>query len=137
MPAFLHPLYEEFSLESFQTWAKRKFSGYASSEVDYIARKVNEISTQSDKHDILARLESAIKDAREKLSKATDTGERTLIGDHIIVLNRLKSAAEAYDPIEQAKKNRQKEDEEETARQAKNQKDEENKKSEHVVRLDA
>ena len=136
MPAFLQPLNEEFSLESFQTWAKRKFSGYASSEVDYIARKVNDIQTQSDKHDILARLETAIKEAREKLSKTTDTNERTLIGDHIIVLNRLKSAAEAYDPIEQAKKNRQKQEEEETRRLEQNKKHDENAKSEHVVKLD-
>jgi regulator of protease activity HflC (stomatin/prohibitin superfamily) len=141
MPAFLTPINEEFSLESFRTWAKRKFSGYDSSEIDYIARKVSEMKTQEARADILRRIEDSLKDATDKFNKVDDTIDKKLIKDHIEVLKKLKHDAESYDPLQQAKTNQaEKEKKEEAERKEKEELEKTNKEKENrannTVRLD-
>lgn len=142
MPAFLTPINEEFSLENFRTWAKRKFSGYDSSEIDYIARKVIEMKTQEARNSLMRRVEDALKDATDKFHKETDNTEKKLIKDHIEVLNKLKRDVEAYDPVQQAKNNKEDQDkkekeENEKAEEAKRQKEEKADREKNTVRLDA
>ena len=142
MPAFLTPINEEFSLESFRTWAKRKFSGYDSSEIDYIARKVTEMKTQEARNTIMRRIEDALKDAKEKFDKENDITDKKLIKDHIEVLNKLKRDVEAYDPVQQAKVNKEEQDKKDQAEKeakdaAEKAKAEKEDREKNVVKLDA
>jgi 6-phosphogluconate dehydrogenase len=96
---------EEFSVESFMTWATRKLKGYSVAEIDHLARRVVNIKTHEEKTDCIARIQQALREAREKMSqfeskmdkkKEEDNQKLVYMKEHLEVLNQLLSRAQGF-----------------------------------------
>jgi predicted nucleic acid-binding Zn-ribbon protein len=96
---------EEFSVESFMTWATRKLKGYSVAEIDHLARRVVNIKTHEEKTDCIARIQQALREAREKMSqfqskmdkkKEEDNQKLEYMKEHMEVLNQLLSRANGF-----------------------------------------
>ena len=81
-------LNEEFSYESFITWATRKLKGYSVREIDHLAKRVVNIDTHEEKTDVIERIRDAIKEANEKLVKREEAAKDKK--DDEVVQNELK-----------------------------------------------
>lgn len=60
---------EEFSYESFVSWAARKLKGYSVKEIDHLAKRVISIDTHEEKTEVIERIRDALRAAEEKLEK--------------------------------------------------------------------
>jgi len=96
---------EEFSVESFMTWATRKAKGYSIAEIDHLARRVVAIKTHEEKTDCISRIRDALKAANAKLTEARNAPKRASVDgknkikylqEHIEILNALLSRAEEF-----------------------------------------
>lgn len=102
---------EEWSYQSFMTWAIRKAKGFAVSEIDYLARQVVNLSSHEERFDLLVRIRDAINAANLKLHKAIkdaskgsqeDQNRITYLRDHVAILRTLEQKALAFDIIAHA-----------------------------------
>jgi len=100
---------EEFSIESFMTWAVRKAKGFSIAEIDHLARRVVGIKTHEEKTDCIERIRDAIKAANIKLTAARNAPKRASVDgknkieylqEHIEILNNLLSRAQEFNIID-------------------------------------
>src|SRR5690349_1854438 len=103
-------LNEEFSYESFITWATRKLKGYSVREIDHLAKRVVNIDTHEEKTDVIERIRDAIKEANEKLVKREEAAkdkkddevvqnELKYMKEHLSILNVLLSKAQSFNIV--------------------------------------
>lgn len=101
-------LHEEFSYESFKTWATRKLKGYSIAEIDHLAKRAISVDTHEEKIDLLERIRDAIKESQEKLNKLSkekaedDAARQKLqyLKDHVSILKTLESKVNAFSIID-------------------------------------
>ena len=113
-------LNEEFSYESFVSWAARKLKGYSVKEIDHLAKRVVNIGTHEEKTDVIERIRDAITAGKEKLEKAVEKSKEKpedevlkndvkYMKEHLSILNVLLSKAQTFNIVDhlEAKKNRE------------------------------
>ena len=104
-------LNEEFSYESFLTWATRKLKGYSVKEIDHLAKRVVNIDTHEEKTDVIERIRDAIKEGKEKLEKKKQDleedkesislkNEVKYMQEHLSILNVLLSKAQSFNLVQ-------------------------------------
>ena len=111
-------LNEEFSYESFISWAARKLKGVSIKEIDHLAKRVSNIDTHEEKIDCIDRIKDAIKAATEKYdAKKKEDAEKKddpvhkneveYLEEHLSILKALLSKAQSFNIIAhiEAKKN--------------------------------
>jgi formyltetrahydrofolate synthetase len=111
---------EEFSYESFITWATRKLKGYSVKEIDHLAKRVVNIDTHEEKTDVIERIRDAVKEANEKLAKKVEAAkdkkddevaqnEVKYMKEHLGILRVLLSKAQSFNIVDhlEAKKGQQ------------------------------
>jgi hypothetical protein len=112
------PLCEDFSYESFVSWAARKLKGYSVKEIDHLAKRVVNIDTHEEKTDVIERIRDAIKSAQAKVDKIKedlqkepdDTAnkeQKKYMEEHLSILKVLLSKAQAFNIVDhlEGKKN--------------------------------
>jgi Mg2+ and Co2+ transporter CorA len=104
---------EEFSYESFVSWAARKLKGYSIKEIDYLAKRVVNIDTHEEKTEVIERIRDALRAAEEELEKEQvaktkkdgkeDTAKRDQLKymqEHISILKVLLSKAQSFNIVD-------------------------------------
>jgi Mg2+ and Co2+ transporter CorA len=105
---------EEFSYESFVSWAARKLKGYSIKEIDYLAKRVVNIDTHEEKTEVIERIRDALRAAEEELEKKQftktkcisckeDTAKRDQLKymqEHIGILKVLLSKAQSFNIVD-------------------------------------
>ena len=103
-------LSEEFSYESFISWATRKLKGYSVKEIDHLAKRVVNIDTHEEKTDVIERIRDALKAAKEKLEKRKEyahehkddevaQNDLKYMEEHVEILNVLLSKAQSFNIV--------------------------------------
>jgi hypothetical protein len=106
-------LNEEFSYESFVSWAARKLKGYSVKEIDHLAKRVVNIDTHEEKTDVIERIREAVvsgkekvKKQKEKLDNAENDSDKDLakneynyMKEHLDILNVLLSKAQTFNIV--------------------------------------
>lgn len=114
-------LREEFSVESFMSWATRKLKGYSVKEIDNLARRVVHVSSHEEKTDLIERIresersaKKSLDETREKLSKDpkdVKLKEREeYLKDHIQVLSTLEGKVKTFNVIDHHEKRKDKDE---------------------------
>lgn len=116
---------EEFSYESFVSWAARKLKGYSVKEIDHLARRVVDIEKHEEKIDVIERIRDALRAAEEKLEKQqakvreikekegkdnpVERDQLRYMQEHIGILKVLLSKAQSFNIVDhlERKKNAQ------------------------------
>jgi hypothetical protein len=115
---------EEFSAESFMTWATRKLKGYSVAEIDHLAKRAVNIKTHEEKTDLIERIRDAVTAANKKLidfrktmdkTKEVDRHKEEYLKEHLSVLQALLSRSQSFNILAHLD-NEKKEQEEERRR---------------------
>ena len=106
---------EEFSYESFVSWAARKLKGYSVKEVDHLAKRVINIDTHEEKTEVIERIRDALRAAEEKLEKQkekvaeikkdgkenpVERDQLKYMQEHVGILKVLLSKAQAFNIVD-------------------------------------
>lgn len=113
---------EEFSYESFISWAARKVKGYSVKEIDHLAKIVMNIKTHEEKTDVVERIREAISSGEVTLAKAqkeyninkTSSDKKNKVEylkDHQEILKTLLSKASSFNIISHLEKDKPREEE--------------------------
>ena len=106
---------EEFSYESFVSWAARKLKGYSVKEIDHLAKRVINIDTHEEKTEVIERIRDALRAAEEKLEKQkekvaeikkdgkenpVERDQLKYMQEHVGILKVLLSKAQAFNIVD-------------------------------------
>ena len=103
-------LSEEFSYESFISWAARKLKGYSVKEIDHLAKRVVSIDTHEEKTDVIERIREAIESGNKELEKKKEQvskdenneaikNEEKYMEEHLEILRVLLSKAQSFNIV--------------------------------------
>ena len=86
-------------LSEFKTKAERMLKGFSAGEIDKFANEVNDIDTEVKKREVIAKIESAIKDAEKTKNSTTNADTRKECVMHLELLHQLLTKAKSVDIV--------------------------------------